>query len=276
MDGGFAFGYPAYGVESKGDRLAAMIELFVTNALKSLIFPPGGLWLLLLLGLLFLTRHPRVARPMLWCVLLVGYLISTPLVSGILSRSLQDYPALTAEAIQTSPAQAIVVLSAGRYLNAPEYAGDTVGDHSLVRIRYGAYLHRQTGLPILVTGGHVLNREGESLAAVMARALSEEFAVHTVWQEDQSRTTAENARLSQKILAERGIDTVFLVSHAEHMPRAVTVFQQAGLQVIPAPTKFSVSSGHWAFSLLPSASAIIYSKSAIHEWVGRFWYAIRH
>lgn len=253
-----------------------MFELFITNFIKSIIFPPGGIFVLMFFGLLLLKRKPQWGRSVLWTSLFLGYLLSMPLVSGTLLRSLQDYPALSAEDVIEAKAEAIVVLSAGRYLSAPEYQEDTVGSHSLERIRYGAYLQRQTGLPILVTGGRVLNIEGESLAAVMAKALNNEFFIEEVWLEDKSRTTAENAILSQKVLAERGIDRVFLVTHAYHMPRAVTVFKGVGIEVIPAPTQFSTPSGHWVFAILPSAGAMQDSYKAIHEWLGRVWYFLRY
>jgi len=253
-----------------------MFELFVTNLLQSLLFPPGGLFVLLLIGLLLFKRKARSAKIVLWSCLVAGYMLSTPLVANMLQRSLEQYPALTATDIAGADAEAIVVLSAGRYLNAPEYNEDTVGDNTLVRVRYGAYLHRLTHLPVLVTGGRVLNREGDSLAEVMARVMTEEFGVATVWLEDQSRTTAENARYSKQILEAKQIHTIFLVTHAAHMPRSVAAFEKEGLRVIPAPTKFNVQSEHWLFTLLPSAEALADSYTALHEWVGRVWYLLRY
>ncbi len=46
-----------------------------------------------------------------------------------------------------------MVLGGGRYRDAPEYGNDTVGEYTLVRLRYAAKLHRETGFPLLVTGG---------------------------------------------------------------------------------------------------------------------------
>lgn len=253
-----------------------MLELYITNILKSLFFPPGGFLLLLLLGILLLRYNRRLAKAVLWASLVLGYLVSMPLVSGRLIASLQQYPALAPAAIARADAQAIVILSAGRYLNAPEYGEDTVGDKTLVRLRYGAHLYHRTHLPVLVTGGRVLNSKGDSLATVMARVLTREFGVATVWREDKSHNTAENARYSQKLLAARHIDTIFLVTHAADMPRAVATFEKAGLNVIPAPTKFNAPSGGLLFALLPSVAALQDSYIAIYEWVGRAWYWLRY
>ena len=56
---------------------------------------------------------------------------------------------------QARSAQAIVILGGGVRRNAPEYGGDTVGRLTLDRVRYGAFVARATGLPVLVTGGVV-------------------------------------------------------------------------------------------------------------------------
>lgn len=253
-----------------------MFEIYISKILKSLIFPPGGFLLAILVGLILLRHKPALGKGLLWLGLVTGFLLSTPLVSGMMQRQLQTYPALTALEIEQSPAQAIVVLSAGRYRNAPEYGGDTIGNTSMARVRYGAYLHRQTGLPIVVSGGRVFDSEGKSLAQVMAESLQQDFQIDNVWLEDKSRNTAENAQLSKALLQQKDIDTVLLVTDAMHMPRSVAVFERVGLQVTPAPTRFTLLEDDWLLLLLPDASAISGSYYALHELVGRAWYAIRY
>ena len=259
------------------------MELLITYTLKGLIFPPGLFLLFLLLGLILLRARPRLARLLLWSGLISGYLVSTPYVAGMLSQPLQTYSALpperVVEQVKHAHAQAIVVLSANRYQQGPEYGRDTVGDATLERIRYGAYLHRLTGLPLLVSGGHVLDSSGDSLAEVMAASLRDDFGVKQVWLEDRSHTTAENALFTEQQLKARGIDTVLLVTHAYHMPRAVMIFEKSGLKVVAAPTKLSVK-GRSEMPLfmqwLPSAFAVQDSYVALHEWVGRVWYWLRY
>ena len=253
-----------------------MIELFFSKILKSLVFPPGGFLLAILIGLLLLRRKPQLGKSLLWLGLVSGYLLSTPLVSDLMQQQLQSYPALAEAEISQSAAQAIVVLSAGRYRNAPEYGGDTVDNRSLARVRYGAYLQRLTGLPMVVSGGKVFDPEGKSLAQVMAESLQQDFHIDNVWLEDQSRNTAENARLSKQLLRQKNIDTVLLVTDALHMARSVAVFEQVGLRVIPAPTRFTMLDDDWLLLLLPNASAIGGSYYALHELVGRAWYAVRY
>jgi hypothetical protein len=69
--------------------------------------------------------------------------------------------------------QAIVILGARSYAAAPEYRGDTVAAATLARMRWGARLHRQTGLPIMVSGGSpggTRTSEAEQMKAALEEA----------------------------------------------------------------------------------------------------------
>lgn len=253
------------------------MEKLITFAIESLLLPPGGLLLLLVAGLLLLKTRPRLARALLIGGTLAFYLLATPLGSEALLHSLEPYPALPADGLlATDPPGAIVVLGGGRYTDAPEYGGDTVSVLTLERIRYGARLARRTGLPLLVTGGSVW-KEQESEGELMRRALEIDFQLPTRWVEGTSRTTWENATLSKPILESAGINEVYLVTHAWHMPRAVFAFEQAGLQVIPAPTSFTQAADMdpGALDLWPDARGLRRSYFALHEMVGMLWYRVK-
>jgi uncharacterized SAM-binding protein YcdF (DUF218 family) len=259
------------------------MELLITNILQRFFLPPGVVLLLLLLGVVLLRFRPRLGKVLLWVGLLTGYLLSTPYIEGVMMRQMQSYPALTpsriTERISQSHVGAIVVLSSNSYKDAPEYGHDTVGDATLERIRYGAYLYRKTGLPLVVSGGHVLDSTGESLASEMAESLQNDFGVKQVWLEEHSHTTAENALFTAQLLKSKGIDTVLLVTHAYHMPRAVAIFEKSGVKVVPAPTALSVqhNGDEPAIMLwMPSAAAMYGSYMALHELVGLVWYRLRY
>ncbi|MBV2193864.1 MAG: YdcF family protein, partial [Azonexus sp.] len=143
---------------------------------------------------------------------------------------------------------------------------------SLIRLRHGARLARETQLPVLISGGRPLNADNAE-AAVMADILKNEFGVAVRWREEQSQDTAGNARQSAEILRSAGIGRIVLVTQAFHMPRARMLFEAAGLQVVPAPAHFvSKTGGGFATGdLLPSASALHHSFYALHEWLGIAW-----
>lgn len=108
--------------------------------LSALALPPLSLILLALLGLVLTRRHPRTGRWLAGLSLLSLAMLSVPAVSIVLMRSLETHPPI--QAAPLARVQAIVVLGGGVYYSAPEYGDDTVGRHSLERIRYAAHLHK--------------------------------------------------------------------------------------------------------------------------------------
>jgi len=254
------------------------MEMLINYTLKALVLPPGGPIFLMLFGLLLLRRTRRAGIIVLGGGLALLYVFSLPTFSRALLAQLETYPALAPEQITPGNAGAIVVLGGGRYPNAPEYGGDTVSGRALVRLRYGAYLQRRTGLPIVVTGGSVFG-EAVAEAQLMRRVLVNELQIDTVWEERASRNTAENAFLTKALLEPKGIQRVYLVTDATHMPRAVEMFQRTGLEVIPAPTAFATSTrdGHAGIlDWLPSSGALSGTRFAFHEFIGRWWYRLRY
>ncbi|MEA3275472.1 MAG: YdcF family protein [Pseudomonadota bacterium] len=251
-----------------------MDTVFYT-VVKSLILPPGGLILLFLLGF-FLVRGV-LGRVFIFIALTVFSLMTLPAVAGKLMAGLESYPALKLGRLLGTDADGILILSAGRYTWAPEYGGDTVGSNTLERLRYGAFLHRQTGLPIYVTGGSP-PPEDPPMGRLMAQVLAGEYGVEVAGVEDRSLTTAENAVFSAQMLERDGIGHVLLVTHAWHLPRAVDAFERAGVETTPAPTYFVHREGEgkpdyrrW----LPDAGAFTTSYYALHEYLGRAWYQFK-
>ncbi|WP_298134101.1 YdcF family protein [Acidiferrobacter sp.] len=241
------------------------------SVVNAFVTPPGLFLLLMVVGLvLFMARQKKTGAAVMvlsWAGLCA---VSLPAVSVPLARAWERYPALR-RPLPIGP-QAIVVLAAGRYHHAPEYGGqDTVGANTLVRLRYAARLFRETHLPILVSGGAPLG--GIAAARLMRRVLKRDFAVPVRWVEVSSRTTAQNARYSAAVLRSQKISTIFLVTQAWHMPRAVALFRAAGFKVVPAPTGFTTRSrrDRTVLRYLPSAHALFLSALIFHESVGLAW-----
>lgn len=249
-----------------------MKSLFPVVA-EALLVPPGACLLLGAAGLLALgLRRRRTGGILVASSLLLLWAASTPALARWLVGTLEGQAAAPA----SKPPGAIVVLGGGSYHGAPEYGGDTVGSLTLERVRYGARLARATGLPLLVTGGDPLGA-GQSEASQMKAVLQLEFGVPVRWTEDRSRTTHENALATAALLRTRGVDSVRLVTHAWHMPRARLAFEAAGIAVHPAPTVFAVPPPRDAQALqwLPDAEALRGSRVALHEWLGIAWYRLQ-
>ncbi|MGH8664442.1 MAG: YdcF family protein, partial [Burkholderiales bacterium] len=111
----------------------------------------------------------------------------------------------------------------------------------------------------------------------MRAVLVDEMNVPVRWTEERSVDTFTNAVESYRILAPLGITTVYLVTHAWHMPRARLAFAHAGFTVIPAPTAFSQTEpiDPSLLDFLPRASALMNSYYFWHEVLGYLAYSVR-
>lgn len=247
------------------------MEWLITNAISALLMPLGIVLVLLLTALLMAWRWPLLAwRPIaIACVML--YALSTQFVADGLMYVLEPAPR---DPAADPSGQAIVVLGGGTYHKAPEYGGDTVKAQTLVRLRYAARLHRVLGKPVLATGG---SPEGSLVgeAQLMKMVLQQDFQVPVQWIEQRSSNTLENARLSYRLLKPAGIERVYLVTHAWHMPRARRAFEHAGFAVIPAPTGFATRFELTVVDFLPRAEALYDSSRFFHEILGIAWYYVR-
>ena len=255
-----------------------MLDLL--NAIpRSLILPPGSLFLLILLGLALWRRWPRTGRSLAAFGVAALALLSMTAVAELFVRPLERMTR-PLHAPERAGAQAIVVLAAGRLRQAPEYGQRDIPDHvGLARLRYAAHLQRRTGLPVLVSGGTAGKpRAGEpsySLADAMAAALREDFGVPVRWVEGRSRDTADNAAYSAALLRESEVRRVLLVTDAMHMARARAAFERAGLEVVDAPTMFFGGQARSIHAWVPSAEGLRRSWYAIYELIGMGWYRLR-
>ncbi|MCB1888534.1 MAG: YdcF family protein [Rhodocyclaceae bacterium] len=239
--------------------------LFWAKKLAALaILPPLGPLLLIAAGL---WRGAR-GRGLAWSGLAAAWFLSTPATVGWMLSGLEATRPVTDEALAS--AEAIVILAGGQRRYAPEFGGSTVNAYSLERVRYGARLARETGLPVMVSGGTA--REETAEAIWMRDALVTDFGVTPRWIEAGSLDTSDNAEFSARLLRDDGIQVIALVTHAAHMPRAASAFRDAGLGVVEAPTAWQGNPAGGPFDpkdLLPTPRAALSGWYAAHEWLGR-------
>lgn len=241
-------------------------SLFLLKKLVATVLLPPLMPLLVAGVGLAMGRRYRIGRVLAWMGLLLAVLLATPAVVGWISAPLQDFS--PPDEAQMRQAQAIVILGSGRNLAAKEYGGQTISRLALERVRYGARLARQTGLPVLVTGGAPYG--GTSEAQLMREALEQDFGVAVRWAESAATDTEDNARMSAKVLREAGVTRVLVVTHAMHMRRSLGEFSRAGLEPLPAPTGFYDADRSEAFfkRWVPSANGAYFGWFACHEWLG--------
>lgn len=245
---------------------------------KAFILPPGCFFLALAAAFLFRRRLPRFALFIAVLSIVCMYLLSTAWFERLLVERIAVAGHYNYLEKKGKNPEIIVVLAGDRYREPPEYDGrDRVSFNTLSRLRYAVRLHRQTGLPFLVSGGWVMEKR-MPLAELMKRCLTEYFCIDPadILLEGRSRNTHENARFTSKILDRHGMNTVLLVTDSLHMRRAAYEFRRAGIAVIPAPTHFISygwqSRGLWGW--LPRQRKVSYD--ALHELIGGLWYRIRY
>ena len=170
---------------------------------------------------------------------------------SLLFAALLERSSPPVSASQAKAAQAIVVLTGAK-----------------ASMLEAARLHRQTGLPVLASGGN-----GE--AADIKNHLEKNLYIPVKWTEGNSVNTEQNARFSADILARAQVRKIILVTHAMHMRRAQVMFVDQGFEVVPAPTDFSVWPELRWRDLLPSSEGRKLAKSALHEVFGLAFYKLR-
>lgn len=235
--------------------------IWVKGVLKSLVLPPTGPLLLALAGLALHRRTARLGAALAWTGVLSLLALSLPVVAALLMQGLDLPPPF--DRARAADAQAVVILGGGTRRDAPEFGGDTLNTLTLERVRYGARVARQTGLPVMVSGGSV--GCGEPEADLMREALQREFGVAVRWVENRSRTTRENAQYSAALLHKAGIGRVILVAHAFDMRRAGAEFAAAGIATVPAATGLPSREPARAGDYLPGIGGLEASYYALYE-----------
>ncbi len=253
-------------------QLITMNWLF-TNIVSALLLPPLNLLLVMILGMTFLKRHPVRGKAIVWGGIVALWAAATPWVGVHLLQSLEHTSPLGNTPI---PAQAIVVLGAGRYFHAPEYAGsDTISYFALERIRYATHLARRTNAPVLTSGGDPEQTGSSSEGMLMKASMEQDFQLPVKWVEDRSNNTADEAIECWDILKRDHIQKIYLVTHAWHMPRALAAFSKAGFDVVPAPMGYTTPRPFTLLDLLPTAGGLSRTYIALHEWIGLLWYKLK-
>ncbi len=258
--------------------------VFLSKFLPPFVYPLGLACLLILLVLLR-TQLPGWKKTCLIAAFLLLWLGGNRWTAMSLARALEwqylppvEYPA----------AEVIVVLGGGT--QPAEYPRQMVELNSAgERVLYAAHLYQQGKADYLLLSGGTLGwseRDGSPAQEMALLLESLGVPAQALWLEPFSRNTYENAQNSAKILKEKGIDKILLVTSAWHMPRAVRLFEAQGLQVVPVPVDYEVTQQGWErlwepdwrtqlVGFLPNADALSLTSMMLKEYLGNLVYQIR-
>lgn len=184
-------------------------------------------------------------------------------------------------------ADAIAILGGGT--RSPAYPRPDVdltdaGD----RVWYGANLYRAGKAPkIIVSGGRIDWKGSGSPESDDLTKLLIQMGVPQadIISEANSFNTHDNAVNIQKILTERGLRSILLVTSAMHMPRSLAIFHRLGINAIAAPTDYRISqleidqpnrqTESAILSFVPDEDYFSLTTQAIREYVGILVYKLR-
>ena len=252
--------------------------LFASKVAAALVFP---LNLSILLGLLALgfarRRSGRLAAASGALALLVLVVPSLPAVSDALVASLErGYP--PADPAEAPEADAVVVLGGSLATGLPPRRGPELVDAS-DRVLHAARLHRAGKAPLVVaTGGRLPWSAAKRSDAAEMTELLVEWGVprEAILLEERSRTTAENAAETARLLRPRRARRVLLVTSSLHMRRALEAFRAEGLEVVPSACDALVAGPPVAgvFAFLPAPAALARTHRALKELLGLAFYRV--
>ena len=238
--------------------------------ISAIVFSPALLLLGITLGLWLLSKKPKLGKSVAVFSTALLWIISTPAFSVWLSHNLlTQYKPSTAHELKAQGVQAIIVLGGGVETGQPDGI-QQLKPTALDRLRHGIELSRQTGIPMLVTGGKGwgADADSENEAAVLKRVAREAFQYQIQWTESDSRDTRGNARNSKELLSKQGIQKIALVTHTWHMPRSMKAFEEVRFEVTPAPLGFTGKKDFELLSLLPNGNALNNTLTIFKELVG--------
>ena len=129
---------------------------------------------------------------------------------------------------------------------------------------------------IIISGGMDPSVPGESEAAIVKKYyVSFGIAADRISIEEQSQTTAENARFTAAMVHPGPQTRWLLVTSAYHMPRAIGAFRKAGFNVTGFPAGWRTRGWGDLWSTANTATDNLRRIDvAVHEWLGLLSYRL--
>ena len=254
--------------------------LLLTKLMPIFVYPLGLVILISIIGLVL----AGMGRRRLALVFGVGaaswlWVASMPVFADWAIATLeQQYPAVPLE--EMPHADVAIVLGGAVSQPAPPRVEVDL-NKSIDRVFYAAKLfHAKRVRSVFVTGGNIPWRPSVVPEAELIRSLLVDWGqvpAKAIEITTQSRNTYENALEIKELRGERPFDSALLVTSAAHMPRAMAVFEKAGLPVSAATTDIeALKEVPWTpLRWLPDASSLTTTTMAMKEWLGFVAYRLR-
>ena len=147
---------------------------------------------------------------------------------------------------QAAAADAIIVLGAAAYDARPSPVFEE-------RIRHGLDLYQRGYAPVLIfTGGYGNGARFAESQVARRYALKHGVPESAILIESSSRTTRQNLEQARKLMQQRGLHRVIVVSDPLHMSRALRLSHDLGIDALGSSTpstRFRTVQTQWRFLL---------------------------
>lgn len=228
------------------------------------------------------AKRARLGRALIVTGLALLILFSNKFVSCWLIRPLETryppIPEFTAEGgapPQLRECRFVVVLGGGNGLGPDTSANNLLSSSALARIVEATRICRVLPDAQLIVSGPGDTTRGPTHAEVLARAAeSLGIARSRILKIEDGRDTEEEAQRTRQIAGER---PVALVTSAWHLPRAVALCRNAGLNVVPCPSDFTSHANDALYfdNFLWDVQSLERSTLAVRERIGYLWIWLR-
>ena len=244
--------------------------IYLHKLLPLLVSPLGVIAFLLFINI-WLKK-----RSLTFFTLVILLVFSLPLTARFIWQGLEkDYPYSEIQSLKTH--DAVIVLSG--MLHQFEVDGAMQAEwNDPDRFFAGLEILRQgRAKNIIFTGGKMpwsnARAEGELLREV---ALIMGVSDEKIKLSGYASNTAEEALAVARLMSENNFKSAILVTSSFHMPRAMQLFNKAGINVEAYSTDFKVSgtSVDW-LDYIPSADGLRNTSSGIREYIGRLYYQLK-
>ena len=250
---------------------------FLAKFLPFFIYPLGFSLILFLVSLPFAGRSSFGSFGIAISVFIL-WVPSMPLISSSMMASLErQFPPMKIE--DTPKADIAIVLGGGVMGVSPPRAMTEISDVTN-HLLYASRLYKAGKIgSIVIVGGSLMRPAEGPMDGEDARSLLMEWGIpaEAITAEEMRPNTFENARKIKDMKRIKPFDSALLITSAYHMPRAVAVFENSGVEIIPASSNVRVlrRAPISILDFVPSVDALRQSTLAIREWIAILVYRYR-
>ncbi|TLP40910.1 ElyC/SanA/YdcF family protein [Arcobacter arenosus] len=244
--------------------------LFSLKKFISFFLMPLSLSMILfLVGLYFLfSKSYKKAKLFLSVSFLWLFLISYSPFSNALIKPLEnEYKAYLDV---DSSIEYVLVLGSGHNTNKEISPHSQLSSSALMRLTEGIRILKKLDNGKLIVSGY--GGDDETPHAIISKEVAVSMGIDekNILTQEEVKDTFEEAQYVKKIVGDK---TFILVTSAYHMPRAMKLFKQNGLNAIAAPTDF-LQENPSVYTREPNATELRKTQVAMHEYIGILWASI--